>query len=191
MKGNQGVFSLSDSRYIEHPGKTAPLALWVCLALCAAFFMVVPGEPVWAAEEKPAKKKDAKPGKKPAATKPLSVTQLAQLNSAALFGVPFKISNGRFSVTYPGAGEFDKAFASRGRGRGKVIANIAEVKNASFRKLLIDGHSMGKPTLVGMMGGSALSIFELVDDYKISFRLRIPRIDGRGRFSLLLNHFTD
>ncbi|MCH2364175.1 MAG: hypothetical protein MK479_06330, partial [Planctomycetes bacterium] len=189
--GNQGVFSLSDSRSIEHPGKTAPFALWVCLALFAAFFMVVPGEPVWAAEEKPAKKKDAKPGKKPAAAKPLSVTQLAQLNSAALFGVPFKINKGRFSVTYPGAGEFDKAFASRGRGRGKVIANIAEVKNASFRKLLIDGHSKGKPTLVGMMGGSALSIFELVDDYKISFRMRIPRIDGRGRFSFLLNHQGD
>ena len=84
--------------------------------------MAFAGEPVWAADEKPVKKKEAKP---------LSVTQLAQLNSAALFGVPFKINKGRFSVTYPGAGEFDKAFTTRGRGRGGVIANISEVKNAS------------------------------------------------------------
>lgn len=179
MKGNQGVFSLSDSRSLEHPGRTARSALWACLALSAVFFIAVAGEPVWAAEEKPAKKKEAKP---------LSATQLAQLNSAALFGVPFKINKGRFSVTYPGAGEFDKAFTTRGRGRGGVIANISEVKNASYRKLLIDGHSKGKATLVGMLGGSALSNFELVDDYKISFRLRIPRVDGRSRFSFLLNH---
>ena len=141
MKGNQGVFSLSDSRSLEHPGRTARSALWACLALSAVFFIAVAGEPVWAAEEKPAKKKEAKP---------LSATQLAQLNSAALFGVPFKINKGRFSVTYPGAGEFDKAFTTRGRGRGGVIANISEVKNASYRKLLIDGHSKGKATLVGI-----------------------------------------
>ena len=154
-----------------------------CLGLFAILLALNPGAwccSVWATEDKPAKK--------PAKAKPLTVTQLAQLNGVALFGVPFKISKGRFSVTYPGAGEFDKAFTTRGRGRGGVIANIADVKNATHRKLLINGHSKGKATLVGMFGGSALSNFELVDDYKVSFRLRIPRVEGRSRFAFLLNH---
>jgi hypothetical protein len=33
-----------------------------------------------------------------------------------------------------------------------------------------------------------LSNFELVDDYKISFRIRIPQLTGRSRFAFLLNH---
>ena len=143
----------------------------------------------WAVQGKP-----DKPGKPPAKAKPkpkpkpLTVEQLAVLNGAALFGVPLKITKGRFTVIYPGAGEFDKGFISRSRGRGRVFSNIADVKNATHRKLLIDGHSKGKATLVGLMGGSTLSRFELVDDYKISFRMRIPRLDARGRFSFLLNH---
>ena len=164
-------------------GVAVILALMFFAAVSLSWRVFTCGGVVWAAEDK--KEKPKKPAAKP---KPLTVEQLAGLNGVALFGVPVKITKGRFTLIYPGAGEFDGGFISRGRGRGKVIGNISDLKSAAFRKNLLTGHSKGRATLVGLLSGSTLSRFELVDDYKISFRLRIPHLDGRGRFSFLLNH---
>lgn len=156
--------------------------LFILALLCA------PGpreQAAWAAQGKPDKRAKPKPKAK---AKPLTVEQLAELNGVALFGVPLKLNKGRFTVIYPGAGEFDKGFVSRSFGRGRVFSKIADVKNVSHRKLLIDGHSKGKATLVGFLAGSTLSRFDLVDDYKISFRMRIPKLGAGGRFAFLLNH---
>ena len=155
------------------------LSFLVMLALSCA--LDTREQAAWAVQGKPDKPAKGK-------AKPLTVEQLAQLNGVALFGVPLKLNKGRFTVIYPGAGEFDKGFVSRSFGRGRMFSKIADVKNISHRKLLIDGHSKGKATLVGFLAGSALSRFDLVDDYKISFRMRIPKLDARGRFAFLLNH---
>ncbi len=175
---------MSGSRYLNNagtpgvkPGARLPVPLvlvgllWGCLSW---------GLSPCAAEDKKAEAK--------AKAKPLTVEQLVGLNGVALFGVPVKINKGRITLVYPGAGEFDKGFTSKGRGRGGVLGNIAEVKSAAFRKNLLTGHTKGKATLVGLLAGSTLSNFELVDDYKISFRMRVPHLTGRSRFAFLLNH---
>ncbi len=178
---------MSGLRFLRNPAATggtpwAPvLLLFAAVALSAG--LCTPGTSAWAAEDK--KEKPKKPAAK---AKPLTVEQLAGLNGVALFGVPVKINKGRFTLIYPGTGEFDKGFTSKGRGRGGVLGKISDVKSAVFRKNLIDGHTKGKATLVGMLAGSTLSNFELVDDYKISFRMRIPQLTGRSRFAFLLNH---
>ena len=97
-----GVFSLS--------------FLFILALLCA------PGpreQAAWAAQGKPDKRAKPKPKAK---AKPLTVEQLAELNGVALFGVPLKLNKGRFTVIYPGAGEFDKGFVSRSFGRGWVLS---------------------------------------------------------------------
>ena len=175
---------MSGSRFLRNPGATGG-APWAPVLLLLAVVALLAGlrTPAWAAEDK--KEKPKKPAAK---AKPLTVEQLAGLNGVALFGVPVKINKGRFTLIYPGTGEFDKGFTSKSRGRGGVLGKISEVKSAVFRKNLIDGHTKGKATLVGLLGGSTLSNFELVDDYKISFRIRIPQLTGRSRFAFLLNH---
>lgn len=175
---------MSGLRFLRNPGATGG-APWAPVLLLLAVVALLAGlrTPAWAAEDK--KEKPKKPAAK---AKPLTVEQLAGLNGVALFGVPVKINKGRFTLIYPGTGEFDKGFTSKSRGRGGVLGKISEVKSAVFRKNLIDGHTKGKATLVGLLGGSTLSNFELVDDYKISFRIRIPQLTGRSRFAFLLNH---
>ena len=175
---------MSGLRFLRNPGATGG-APWAPVLLLLAVVALLAGlrTPAWAAEDK--KEKPKKPAAK---AKPLTVEQLAGLNGVALFGVPVKINKGRFTLIYPGTGEFDKGFTSKSRGRGGVLGKISEVKSAAFRKNLIDGHTKGKATLVGLLGGSTLSNFELVDDYKISFRIRIPQLTGRSRFAFLLNH---
>lgn len=178
---------MSGSRYLRNPGTTgaalrAPL-LVALAALGLSCGLFISGASAWAAEDK--KEKPKKPAAK---AKPLTVEQLAGLNGVALFGVPVKINKGRFTLIYPGAGEFDKGFTSKGRGRGGVLGNVSDVKSAAFRKNLLTGHTKGKATLVGLLAGSTLSNFELVDDYKIAFRMRVPHLTGRSRFAFLLNH---
>ena len=109
---------MSGSRFLRNSGVTGG-APWAPVLLLLAVAALLAGlcTPARAAEDK--KEKPKKPAAK---AKPLTVEQLAGLNGVALFGVPVKINKGRFTLIYPGAGEFDKGFTSQNPVRKKNAA---------------------------------------------------------------------
>ena len=116
-----------------------------------------------------------------------SFDKLVELNSTAIFGGDLKRHKDRFTLTFPGEGHFERGFDCKGSRRGQIISNLKQVKNVAARKVLIDGHKKGKPSLVALNGGSAISRFELADDYEIRFRMRAPNLDARSQLVWYLN----
>jgi len=114
------------------------------------------------------------------------IERLMELNSVDLFGQETSVKDGRVSLRFPGKGLFNRGFESPSpRGQG-FVSNADEVKDAAARKVLMEG-AKGEFTLVGRQMGRATSKFELADDFRISFRLRISNLPPAGLFLLTVN----
>ncbi len=112
--------------------------------------------------------------------------RLVEANASALFGGHLKLEkNDRFTLTFH-TGHFEKGFACKPRGRGQILSDPTELKSPVYRKVLIDGHK-GEFSFVTTGGGTALSKFELANDYTMSFRLRAPRLASGAKLDLSFN----
>ncbi len=116
-----------------------------------------------------------------------SFDKLVELNAQAIFGGDLKRNKARFTLTFPGEGHFEKGFDCKGSRRGQIISDIRQVRNVATRKSLIDGHKKGKPSLVALQGGTAMSRFELEDDFEVRFRMRVKNLDPRAQLVWYLN----
>jgi hypothetical protein len=112
-----------------------------------------------------------------------SFDKLVELNAAALFGGNLTRKDNRFTLVFPGEGQFERGFECPGRSAENVVSDLSQLKGEAVRKMLLDGHTKGKPSLVGMQSGTALSRFMLTNDFEVSFRLRIPNLDAKARMS--------
>ena len=114
------------------------------------------------------------------------LARLAELNSEALFGGKVKVKGDRFTLTFPGEGLFEKGFDCRARRRAGVVSDPAAIKDEAVKKVLLHGAD-GKFSFVGLSSGTAISRFPLTDDYKISFKLRIPTLMRGSKLVWYLN----
>lgn len=90
------------------------------------------------------------------------------------------------TIRFPGKGLFARGFttaSSKGRG---FFGSDEEVKDGASRKVLIEG-AEGQFTCVGREFGRAVSRFELADDFRIGFRLRIPSMPALAQFTIVMN----
>lgn len=112
--------------------------------------------------------------------------ELVQLNAESLFGGKLTLKDGRITLQYPGGGLFERGFACRGsRGLG-IISDEAKVKSQAVRRVLLE-KPKGKFSFVGLSSGSAVSSFELQDDFKVSFRLKIRNLSPTSRLTWFVN----
>ena len=122
----------------------------------------------------------------PAAEPEPPFEKLLELNAATIFGVEPALQADRVTLRFPGKGLFAKAFdAPLVKGQG-FISNADDVKDAATRKILMEG-AKGEFSLVGRLGGRAVSRFELADDLRISFRLRAGNLPPNASLTVTLN----
>ena len=86
-----------------------------------------------------------------------SFDKLVELNAKAIFGGDLRRTKSRFTLTFPGEGHFEKGFDCKGSRRGQIVSDLKKIKNVATRKSLVDGHKKGKPSLVAIQGGTAMS----------------------------------
>lgn len=112
-----------------------------------------------------------------------SLEDLVRWNAGEIFpGARFSLNDkGRFTLEFPGAGEFEKAFRCRTRGGGQgIVSESGRVKDVAVRKTLIDG-AEGKFSFVALAGGTAISNFAVGTEFKVSFKVRIPTMMKTSR----------
>jgi hypothetical protein len=114
--------------------------------------------------------------------------KLLELNSEALFGAKIALKDGRFTLKLEGGGSFDRGFQQPGRPRERQgFFGVEDKIHPLMREKLLK-EAAGKFSFAGLVTGSALSNFDLQDDYKVSFKIRIPDLAPGGRFSMTFNH---
>jgi hypothetical protein len=114
--------------------------------------------------------------------------KLLELNAQAVFGgeTTLNAKEGRVVIRFPGKGLFHQAFTvAGGKGRG-FFSDVAEVKDGAMRKVLIEGAESGF-SVVGRDAGRAVSRFELADDIRLSFKLKIPSLPANAALSITVN----
>lgn len=117
----------------------------------------------------------------------VSFDKLVELNADAIFGGKLTRKKDRFTLDFPAEGQFERGFECKGRGRGQIISNLKDLKRQDIKKTLVDGHKGGKPSFVAVGAASAISNFELADEFKISFRMRAPSVDKRAKLIWFIN----
>ncbi len=101
--------------------------------------------------------------------------KLIELNAAELFGGNVEVKEGRLIIRYPGAGLFAQGFAVRSKGTGQIVSDQGAIKGVTMRNQLIKGAEK-QFSFAGLKSGSAESRFQLGDDFKITFGLKIPNL---------------
>jgi hypothetical protein len=130
------------------------------------------------AKEKDREKEPEKPKPKESAP-PLA--RLLELNKEELFGGDATIAGDRVVIKFPGKGSFGRAFLAKG-----FVGDPSEIKGAKNKEAYLD-KKPGELSCVGTDGGSAISKFELADDFNISFKLKIPTLLPQGMINFRVN----
>ncbi len=125
----------------------------------------------------------------PAKSEPeLPLARLVELNAEALFGGTVKVDNDRFTMTFPG-GRFGKGFVCR---HGKTAGVYS--KNGELRRQPLGGKLLGgidkieeKFSFAGLIAGETVSRFQLADDFKLSFKLRVPQFERDSSLTWFIN----
>lgn len=115
-----------------------------------------------------------------------SFERLVQLNSRDILGTEVELKEGRMILRFPGKGTFGAAFRAPGGGGRGFISDVAGIKDTLMRKMLTEGVEAGF-SAAGLDTGDALSKFELGEDFKISFKLKPPRVPDGATFLLRVN----
>lgn len=115
-----------------------------------------------------------------------SIERLLQLNAAVIFGGECSIQDGRVTVRFPGKGSFGRGFTARGSRGAGFYTEDTDVKDGALRKVLIEG-AKGQFACLGRDAGQAVSGFELADDWRVSFRLRIAALPPNAVFTVTGN----
>ena len=114
-----------------------------------------------------------------------SLERLLELNAQQIFGGDATVKDGRVTVTYKGKGAFNRGFSSRSGGGKGFVSDADEIKNISVRAVLTDGAS--DLSFVGLETGSAISNFELAEDFSIRFKLKLPTLLPAAKLTLRWN----
>ena len=131
-------------------------------------------------EKSTAKAKEKGP-EKDEKEQPPSFARLLELNKDELFGGEATIGGDHVTVKCSGKGAFNRAFLAKG-----FAADPAEIKGGKNREAYLD-KKPGELSCVGTDGGSAISKFELADEFNISFKLKIPTLLPQGTITLRMN----
>jgi hypothetical protein len=107
--------------------------------------------------------------------------RLLELNAKEVLGAGASFSKGRVSVKFAGAGAgaFPLAFSGQGvfwdpAALNAQAQNFVKGKEKSF-------------TFVGLSGGTVRSSFDLLEDFRITFKLKIPHLRRGGSLSMTFN----
>lgn len=170
--------------------RVASLAIWVALCPLAAVSAVAapPGAPLEDAPAAPGAPGEKKAGGSPPPDQP-SLERLVELNAAELFGgeVTFR-EGGRVDVRFPGKGLFQRGFnAPSGGGKG-FISDAGNLKAENMRKAILEGQEAAF-SFAAIDAGDALSRFEMAQDFKVSFKVRLVNlpIPSAGMISVRVN----
>lgn len=113
--------------------------------------------------------------------------ELLELNGEAIFGGQVHVSNGRMTVAFRGREGFDRGFKlPLTDGKSGFIADCRDIDEREVCQRLVApvGDTL---TVVGLHSGAAMSRFELVDDFQVSFCLRLEPLSPRASFDLAVN----
>jgi hypothetical protein len=158
--------------------------------LCAAL-LLLQGSPVLTAAEKKAPpkvegKKEKRPPPAKEASKEPPLRRLMELNARELFGGDAQVKGDRVTIRFPGKGSFARGFrVGKGRGKG-FVSDINDLRDGSVKTQLTGGIGTAF-SCAGLDGDSAMSVFEMADDFSIRFQLKIPFLAPQAQFTVRIN----
>ena len=127
------------------------------------------------------------PGLRAAEGEP-SLERLLEINSAEVFGADgIEVGDGlRVKLDFKKDGLFNKLFQSRsGGGRGFISSRDEAKVHSTGQKLMDKADDVF--SFIAIEGGTAVSRFELADDFAIKFRAKIPFVVPAGSLAVLVN----
>lgn len=145
------------------------------------------GEKREGAEERkrPASSETAKEAPKQASSEP-PLKKLLELNARELFGGEAQVKGERVTIRFPGEGSFARGFrVGKGHGKG-FVSNVNDIRDGAVRKQLTQGIGAAF-SCAGLDGDSAMSVFEMADDFSVRFKLKIPFLAPQAQFSVRIN----
>ncbi|HVR74305.1 MAG TPA: hypothetical protein VMT52_08235 [Planctomycetota bacterium] len=117
---------------------------------------------------------EKKPGESPPADQP-SLERLVELNAAELFGGEASFKEGRVVIRFPGKGLFQRGFNAPGGGGKGFISDAGDLKAENMRKAILEGQESAF-SFAAIDAGDALSRFEMAQDFKVSFKVRLVNL---------------
>lgn len=170
--------------------RVSSLSIWVVLCPLAAGStgaVSLAAPPAASPEEASGAPAEKKAGEIPPADGP-SLERLVELNAAELFGGEATFKEGRVELRFPGKGLFQRGFNAPSAGGKGFISDLGILKDAGLRKAIVEGHE-GAISFAAVDSGDALSRFEMAQDFKISFKVKLAQlpIPAAGTISVRVN----
>jgi hypothetical protein len=121
-------------------------------------------------------------GKKADDAKP-SFEELLKLNQGELFDPSISLWKDQLTVSVPNRGFFDDAFDLKEQRLTRIFSDVREIKDGGLQRLI---GTEGDTAFVAKGGGAASSKFELANDFRLTFRLRVHSVPPNAAFVLRL-----